>query len=97
MFISVLTECPSVQQLNSEMQEMHMLLNASRQQYNDRLQLVQRHTTDTQRWLSNMDDKYGWVSQLSNSTMDPNRIFSVVTVCLLQQWVCLALSSVFNF
>lgn len=77
------TECPSVQQLHSEMEEMQMLLNASRQQYDDLLQLVQRHTADTQRWLSNMDDKYGWVSQLSNSTVSPNNIFHVITVGLL--------------
>lgn len=77
-----LTECPSVQQLHSEMEEMYMLLNASRQQYDDRLQLVQRHTADTQRWLSNVDDKYGWVSQLSNSTVGPHNIFSLITVLL---------------
>ncbi|XP_062297397.1 clusterin-like protein 1 [Scomber scombrus] len=76
----LLKECPTVQQLHSEMEEMYMLLNASRQQYDDRLQLVKRHTADTQRWLSKMDDKYGWVSQLSNSTVGPNNIFSVITV-----------------
>ncbi|XP_071341051.1 clusterin-like protein 1 isoform X2 [Trachinotus anak] len=76
----LLKECPSVQQLHSEMEEMHMLLNASRQQYDDRLQLVQRHTADTQRWLSSMDDKYGWVSQLSDSTASPHNIFNVITV-----------------
>uniref|UniRef100_A0A8D0AJN9 Clusterin C-terminal domain-containing protein n=1 Tax=Sander lucioperca TaxID=283035 RepID=A0A8D0AJN9_SANLU len=75
-------ECPGVQQLHSEMEEMHMLLNASCLQYDDRLQLVQRHTADTQRWYRNMDDKYGWVSQLSNSTAGPHNIFSVITVCL---------------
>ncbi|XP_044033050.1 clusterin-like protein 1 isoform X2 [Siniperca chuatsi] len=81
----LLKECPSVQQLHSEMEEMYMLLNASRQQYDDRLQLVQRHTADTQRWLSNMDDKYSWVSQLSSSTVGPRDIFSVITVNPQQQ------------
>eukprot|EP00064_Thunnus_orientalis_P006549 superscaffoldBa00000686_g6567 len=76
----LLKECPSVQQLHSEMEEMYMLLNASRQQYDDRLQLVQKHTADTQRWLSNVDDKYGWVSQLFNSTEGPHDIFRVITV-----------------
>ncbi|KAL7373290.1 hypothetical protein ABVT39_003098 [Epinephelus coioides] len=79
------TECPNVQQLHSEVEEMYMLLNASQQQYNDRLQLVQRHTADTQRWLKNMDDKYGWVSQLSSSTAGPHSIFSVITVNPQQQ------------
>ncbi|KAJ4925686.1 hypothetical protein JOQ06_018407 [Pogonophryne albipinna] len=74
------TECPSVQQLHSEVEEMHLLLNASQQQYDDRLQLVQRHTADTQRWLSNMQDRLCWVSQLSNSTTGPHNTFSVITV-----------------
>uniref|UniRef100_UPI0037E8AB0C clusterin-like protein 1 n=1 Tax=Semicossyphus pulcher TaxID=241346 RepID=UPI0037E8AB0C len=78
-------ECPIVQQLQSDMEEMHMLLNASHEQYDDRLQLVRRHTADTQRWLSNMDDKYRWVSRLSNSTEEPQNIFSVITVTPLQQ------------
>ncbi|XP_033494946.1 clusterin-like protein 1 [Epinephelus lanceolatus] len=78
-------ECPNVQQLHSEVEEMYMLLNASQQQYNDRLQLVQRHTADTQRWLRNMDDKYGWVSQLSSSTAGSHSIFSVITVNPQQQ------------
>uniref|UniRef100_A0A3B5A2L6 Clusterin n=1 Tax=Stegastes partitus TaxID=144197 RepID=A0A3B5A2L6_9TELE len=75
----LLKECPSVQQLHSETEEMYMLLNASRQQYDDRLQLVQRHTADTQKWLSSMDDKFGWISQLSNSSVDPQHIFRVIT------------------
>lgn len=80
--ICVLTECPHVQQFQSQMEEMDMLLNVSRQQYNDRLLLVQRRTADTQRWLSNMDDEYSWVCRLSGRTVGPNGIFSVITVCL---------------
>ncbi|XP_078136362.1 clusterin-like protein 1 [Sander vitreus] len=83
--VYLLKECPGVQHLHSEMEEMHMLLNASRLQYDDRLQLVQRHTADTQRWYRNMDDKYGWVSQLSNSTAGPHNIFSVISVNPQQQ------------
>ncbi|KAM7390307.1 hypothetical protein PAMA_008467 [Pampus argenteus] len=81
----LLKECPSVQQLHSEMEEMYMLLNASRQQYDDRLQLVQRHTADTQRWLGTVDDKYGWISPLSGSTVGPHNVFSVITVNSQQQ------------
>ncbi|XP_068438203.1 clusterin-like protein 1 [Clinocottus analis] len=76
----LLKECPSVQQLHSEMEEMHLLLNASRQQYHDRLQLVQTHTADTQRWLSGVEDKYGWVGQLSDGIVGPHGFFSVITV-----------------
>ncbi|XP_075936443.1 clusterin-like protein 1 [Anarhichas minor] len=81
----LLKECPGIQQLHSETEEMHMLLNASRQQYDDRLQLVQRHTADTQRWLGDMEDKYGWVGRLSNSTVGPRGTFSVITVTAQQQ------------
>ncbi|XP_041670624.1 clusterin-like protein 1 [Cheilinus undulatus] len=73
-------ECPIVQQLHSEVEEMHLLLNASREQYDDRLQLVRRHTADTQSWLSNMEDKYRWVSHLSEDTDGPDNIFSVIAV-----------------
>ncbi|XP_029979000.1 clusterin-like protein 1 isoform X2 [Sphaeramia orbicularis] len=81
----LLKECPRVQQLHSEREEMYMLLNASRQQHDDRLQLVQKHTADTQRWLSNMYGKYGWVSRLSNNTVDTHAVFSVITVVPQQQ------------
>lgn len=29
-----------------------------------------------------MDDKYGWISQLTNSTAGPHNVFSVITVGL---------------
>ncbi|KAM3593911.1 uncharacterized protein V6R79_025340 [Siganus canaliculatus] len=78
-------ECPRVQQLHSEMEEMHVLLNASRQQFSHRLQLVHRHTADTQRWLSDRDDQYGWVRQLSDRAVGPDNIFTVITVNPEQQ------------
>uniref|UniRef100_A0A3P9J5V5 Clusterin n=1 Tax=Oryzias latipes TaxID=8090 RepID=A0A3P9J5V5_ORYLA len=71
--------CPHVQQLHAEMEEMQTLLNASRLQYNDRLLLVQRHTADTQRWLTSMQDKYAWVTQLLNTTVDQSTTFTVIT------------------
>ncbi|XP_019943419.1 clusterin-like protein 1 [Paralichthys olivaceus] len=80
----LLKECPSVQQLHSQMEEMYMLLNASRQQYDDRLQLVQSHTADTQRWLSSVHDKYDWVNRLSNSTLGPH-VFNMIRVIPHQQ------------
>ncbi|XP_024136107.1 clusterin-like protein 1 [Oryzias melastigma] len=77
---NIIRECPHVQQLQREMEEMQTLLNASRLQYNDRLKLVQRHTADTQRWLTSMQDKYDWVTQLFNTTVDSSSIFNVITV-----------------
>ncbi|XP_004081354.2 clusterin-like protein 1 [Oryzias latipes] len=77
---NLIRECPHVQQLHAEMEEMQTLLNASRLQYNDRLLLVQRHTADTQRWLTSMQDKYAWVTQLLNTTVDPSSTFTVITL-----------------
>ncbi|XP_074550157.1 clusterin-like protein 1 [Halichoeres trimaculatus] len=81
----LLKECPIVQQLHSDMAEMQLLLNASQEQYDDRLLLVHRHTGDTQKWLSSMEDKYRWISCLSNSTEVPQNIFRVITVNQHQQ------------
>uniref|UniRef100_A0A8C7Y7L8 Clusterin n=1 Tax=Oryzias sinensis TaxID=183150 RepID=A0A8C7Y7L8_9TELE len=77
---NLIRECPHVQQLHAEMEEMQTLLNATRLQYNDRLLLVQRHTADTQRWLTSMQDKYAWVTQLLNTTV--NFLFNkILTPC----------------
>lgn len=79
---SSIAECSIVQQLYSDLEQMYTLLNASRQQYDDRLQLVHRHTADTQSWISSMDEKHGWVSQLSGSSVETHNIFHVTAVCL---------------
>ncbi|KAM9839718.1 clusterin-like protein 1 [Aulostomus maculatus] len=76
----LLKECPGVRQLQSEVEEMYMLLNSSRQQYYNRLLLVQAHTADTQRWFSSAYNKYGWVSQLADAALGPHDVFSVIRV-----------------
>uniref|UniRef100_A0AAQ4RRC9 Clusterin n=1 Tax=Gasterosteus aculeatus aculeatus TaxID=481459 RepID=A0AAQ4RRC9_GASAC len=81
----LIKECPGVRQLHSETEEMHMLFNASRQQYDERLQLVRRHAEDTQAWLGSMDDKYGWVGHLPDGAGGPRALFSVITVNAQQQ------------
>lgn len=75
--------CPSVRQLQSEMEEMNMLMKASRQQHAHRLLLVRRHTEDTRRWLSNVDDQADWVSRLlGRGSGDMFRAIAV-RLCLL--------------
>lgn len=66
-----------------------MLLKASRQQYAHRLLLVQRHTEDIQRWLSNMADQFEWISQLFRGGRCPGDIFSMAAVrlCLSFKWI----------
>ncbi|XP_023182511.1 clusterin-like protein 1 isoform X1 [Xiphophorus maculatus] len=82
---NLIKECPQLQQLHSEMEEMHTLLNASRLQYDDRLQLVHRHTVDTQRWLGDTRHKYGWISWVANVSKAQSSIFRVIAVNLQQQ------------
>ncbi|MED6245607.1 hypothetical protein ATANTOWER_005483 [Ataeniobius toweri] len=78
----LIKECPRLQQLHSEMEEMHTLLNASCLQYDNRLQLVHRHTADTQRWFW---DTYGGLNWLANISSAQNNIFRVITVNLQPQ------------
>ncbi|XP_056869718.1 clusterin-like [Takifugu flavidus] len=82
---NLLKVCPSVRPLQSEMEEMIMLLKASRQQHADRLLLVQRHTEETQRWLSNMADQSEWISRLFRDGRRPGDIFSMTAMTSRQQ------------
>ncbi|XP_014838390.1 PREDICTED: clusterin-like protein 1 [Poecilia mexicana] len=82
---NLIRECPRLQQLHSEMEEMHTLLNVSRLQYDDRLQLVRRHAAGTQRWLGDTRDEYGWISRVANVSGAQSSIFRVITVNLQQQ------------
>uniref|UniRef100_A0A3B3VYV7 Clusterin n=1 Tax=Poecilia latipinna TaxID=48699 RepID=A0A3B3VYV7_9TELE len=75
---NLIRECPRLQQLHSEMEEMHTLLNVSRLQYDDRLQLVRRHAAGTQRWLGDTRDEYGWISRVANVSGAQSSIFRVI-------------------
>uniref|UniRef100_A0A673VM05 Clusterin n=1 Tax=Salmo trutta TaxID=8032 RepID=A0A673VM05_SALTR len=75
-------ECPSVRELHSALEETYLLLNTSRLQYEEMLQVVQKHTDDTHTWLNTMEAKYGWVTQLTNGTLGPQHIFGVSAVVL---------------
>ncbi|CAB1349518.1 unnamed protein product [Coregonus sp. 'balchen'] len=79
---TLVKECPSVRELHSALEETYLLLNASRLQYEEMLQVVQKHTDDTHTWLNNMEAKYGWVTQLTNGTLGPQNIFGVSAVAL---------------
>ncbi|KAI1889136.1 hypothetical protein AGOR_G00175960 [Albula goreensis] len=77
---TVTKECPSVRELHMELNEVSELLNISSQQYQEVLQVVQRHTDDTVRWLSDMALRFSWVAELANSTAIPDSVFSFVAV-----------------
>ncbi|XP_036375415.1 clusterin-like protein 1 [Megalops cyprinoides] len=78
---TLLEDCPSVRELQVELNEVSQLLQTSSQQYEEVLQIVQRHTEDTVTWLSNMASNFGWVAEVAiNSTAEPEIIFNISAV-----------------
>uniref|UniRef100_A0A663M961 Clusterin n=1 Tax=Athene cunicularia TaxID=194338 RepID=A0A663M961_ATHCN len=77
---NLLHDCPNVPDLHIKFDEAFKLVNLSREQYEQILQVVQRHTEDTSYLLSKMKERFGWVSELSNMTIGPGNIFNIVKV-----------------
>ncbi|NXL42630.1 CLUL1 protein, partial [Podilymbus podiceps] len=79
-WLSFLTDCPNIPELHIKLDEAFKLVNLSREQYEQILQVVQRHTEDTSYLLNKMKERFGWVSELSNMTIGPENIFNIVKV-----------------
>ncbi|XP_072543019.1 clusterin-like protein 1 [Salminus brasiliensis] len=77
---TLLAECPSVRELHIELDEVSELLEVSKQQYEEVLGIVQRHTEDTVGWLNSMAAEFGWVAELVHGNATPENIFSITTV-----------------
>ncbi|XP_029309209.1 clusterin-like protein 1 [Cottoperca gobio] len=77
---ALLTECPRVRQLHVELDEVLQLLDASKEQYDEILSIVQQHTDETVNWLSNMAADFSWVAQVVSNSSTPENIFSVTLV-----------------
>ncbi|XP_021242069.1 clusterin-like protein 1 [Numida meleagris] len=77
---NLLHDCPSVPELHIKFDEAFKLVNLSGEQYEQILQMVQRHTEDTSYLLNKMKERFGWVSELSNMTIGPENIFNIVKV-----------------
>eukprot|EP00064_Thunnus_orientalis_P008711 superscaffoldBa00001057_g8734 len=77
---ALLTECPSVRELHVELDEVSQLLDVSKEQYDEILSIVQRHTDETVNWLSNMADEFSWVAQAVNNSSAPENIFRITMV-----------------
>lgn len=74
-------ECPSVRELHVELDEVSQLLDVSKDQYEEILSVVQRHTQETANWLSSMAAEFGWVGQTpSDSSTGPESVFVVTKV-----------------
>ncbi|NXE47757.1 CLUL1 protein, partial [Casuarius casuarius] len=77
---NLLHDCPNVPELHIKFDEAFKLVNLSGEQYEQILHMVQRHTEDTSYLLNKMKERFGWVSELSNTTIGPENIFNIVKV-----------------
>ncbi|XP_018531679.1 clusterin-like protein 1 [Lates calcarifer] len=77
---ALLTECPSVRELHVELDEVSQLLDVSKEQYDEILSIVQRHTDETVSWLSNMAAEFSWVAQAASNSSTPENIFRITMV-----------------
>lgn len=73
-------ECPSVRELHVELDEVSQLLDVSKEQYDEILSIVQRHTDETINWLSDMAAEFGWVGRAGSNSSGPENIFSITMV-----------------
>ncbi|XP_034742614.1 clusterin-like protein 1 [Etheostoma cragini] len=77
---ALLTECPSVRELHVELDEVSQLLDVSKDQYDEILSIVQRHTDETINWLSNMASEFSWVALAVSNSSSPENIFRITMV-----------------
>ncbi|XP_042354210.1 clusterin-like protein 1 [Plectropomus leopardus] len=77
---ALLTECPSVRELHVELDEVSQLVDVSKEQYDEILSIVQRHTDETVNWLSNMAAEFSWVAQAVGNSSTPENIFHITKV-----------------
>ncbi|XP_059914409.1 clusterin-like protein 1 [Gadus macrocephalus] len=82
----LLKECPSVRELHVALEEASQLLEVCREQYEEVLAVVQRHTDQTLGWLGDMAAEYSWVApewteEGSTTARDsPWNMFRITTV-----------------
>uniref|UniRef100_A0A3Q2PTD7 Clusterin n=2 Tax=Fundulus heteroclitus TaxID=8078 RepID=A0A3Q2PTD7_FUNHE len=77
---ALLKECPSVRELHVELDEISQLLDVSKEQYDEILSIVQRHTDETVKWLSNLAAEFSWVAQAVSNGSGPQNIFRITMV-----------------
>ncbi|XP_029381410.1 clusterin-like protein 1 [Echeneis naucrates] len=77
---ALLTECPSVRELHVELDEVSQLLDVSKEQYDEILAIVQRHTDETASWISNMAAEFSWVAQAVSNSSSLENVFRVTMV-----------------
>lgn len=63
-----------------ELDEVSQLLDVSKEQYDEILSIVQRHTDETVNWLGDMAAEFGWVGRAGSNGSGPENIFSITMV-----------------
>lgn len=74
------SECPSMQELHIELNEISELLDVAKEQYDEVLGIVQHHTVDTISWIDDMAAQFGWVAELADGSVANENLFSITTV-----------------
>lgn len=77
---SVMKDCPDVIELHLKSEAAFKLVNVSRQQYEDVVQLLQQHTDETYNLVSQMKDEFGWVIEHTNITSSTDTVFNIERV-----------------
>uniref|UniRef100_A0A3B5MEC0 Clusterin n=1 Tax=Xiphophorus couchianus TaxID=32473 RepID=A0A3B5MEC0_9TELE len=77
---ALLTECTGVRELHVELDEISQLLDISKQQYDEILSIVQHHTDETVKWLTNMAAEFSWVAQAVSNSSTPQNVFRITMV-----------------
>lgn len=63
-----------------ELAEVSQVLDVSKEQYEEILSIVQRHTDESVDWLSNMAAQFGWVARAGVDSTAPGKVFLITAV-----------------
>lgn len=69
-----------MRELHIELNEVSELLEVAKEQYEEVLGIVQRHTVDTIGWINNMAAQFGWVAEVADGGATNENVFSITTV-----------------
>uniref|UniRef100_A0A8C3TK67 Clusterin n=1 Tax=Chelydra serpentina TaxID=8475 RepID=A0A8C3TK67_CHESE len=67
---NLMRDCPNVPELHIKFDEAFKLVNVSGEQYEQILQVIQRHTEDTSYLLSKMKERFGWGNNYYSSSLN---------------------------
>uniref|UniRef100_A0A4W3K3J5 Clusterin n=1 Tax=Callorhinchus milii TaxID=7868 RepID=A0A4W3K3J5_CALMI len=77
-------ECPNLLEVRVEFTEASHLVDASNEEYQQVLQVVQRHTADIADQMQHMKEAFGWLMELSNMTLGHQNMFRVDMAQLIE-------------